>query len=74
MGRRKKVNMSSENELNRPAANSGQARETRRSPRRRSSSSHPTRFSNYIFKVLKQVHPQVSVCLWQHTLLMLTSI
>lgn len=57
MARRKRSVVSMEKELVRPAVNH---RQTRESTRRRKSF-QPARFSNYVFKVLKQVHPQLSM-------------
>ncbi|KAI9560767.1 hypothetical protein GHT06_011719 [Daphnia sinensis] len=57
MARRKKVIVPVEKELVRPAVIHRQTRESTR----RKKSFQPARFSNYVFKVLKQVHPQLSM-------------
>lgn len=54
MARRKKNIRSLDKEVGRPSGNLGQMKESRRKR-----SQQPAKFSNYVFKVLKQVHPQV---------------
>lgn len=56
MARRKRSKIPVEKELGHRAVNHRQTRE----PMRRRKSQQTTRFSNYVFKVLKQVHPQAS--------------
>ncbi|XP_057372784.1 uncharacterized protein LOC130693620 isoform X2 [Daphnia carinata] len=57
MARRKRSIGSVEKELVQPALNHRQTRESTR----RKKSFQTARFSNYVFKVLKQVHPQLSM-------------
>ena len=55
MGRRKKnIGSAGKETLDRSSVSVGHAKEAKRKR------AQPAKFSNYVFKVLKQVHPQVS--------------